>query len=104
MTAPAASSALESKESLFSLIFGFDFFFFSSVALRGGDLAFSEGGFHTVIGITVNGYSMAAPKGLFAYTSGLEGGGELRTRGASARGDDAHSDSRAGEVGDPPNF
>ena len=101
---PAASSALEIKESLFSLTFGFDFFLFSSAALRGGDLAFSEGGFHTVIGITVNGCSTATPKRLFASASGLEGGGELKTRGASARGDDARSGSRAGEVGDPPIF
>ena len=101
---PAASSALESKESLFSLTLGFDFFLFSSAALRGGDLAFSAGGFYTVIGIIVNGSSTAAPKRLFASASGLEGGGELKTRGASARGDDDRSGSRAGEVEDAPNF
>ena len=74
-TAPAASSALESKESLFSSTFGFGFFLFNSAALRGGDLAFPEGGFQMVIGIIANGCSTAAPKRLLASTSGLEGGG-----------------------------
>ena len=101
-TAPAASSALERKESLFSSTFGFGFFLFSYAALRGGDLAFSEGGFQTVIGIITNGYSTAAPKRLLASASGLEGGGGLKTMGASARGDDARSGSLA--IVDAPNF
>ena len=103
-TAPVASSTLERKESLFLSTFGFGFFHFSSTGLRGDDLALYEGGFQTVIGITANGCSTAAPKRLFASTSGLEGGGELKTRGASATGDGARSGSRAEEDGDAPNF
>ena len=83
---PAASSALESKESLMASAFGFDFFPFGSATPRGGDLTLSEGGFHTVIGITVNDCSTAASERLFASTSGLEGGSEAKTRGTSARG------------------
>ena len=97
--APAASSALESKEFLIALAFGFDFFLFCSAIPRGGDLALSEGGFHTVIGITVNTCSTAALERPFAFTSGLEGGSEVKTRG-----DDARSGSWAGDGGDAPNF
>ena len=74
-TALAASSALESKESWFSLTFAFGFFLFSFAAFRGGDLTFPKGGFQMVMGITTNGCSMAAFKGLLASPSGLEGGG-----------------------------
>ena len=84
----AASSGLESKESLIAPAFGFNFFLFGSTIPRGGDLALSEGGFHTVIGITVNGCSTAAPERPFAFTSGLEGGSEVK-----ARGDDPRSSS-----------
>ena len=97
--APVASSALESKESLIASAFGFGFFLFGSAIPRGGDLAFSEGGFHTVIGIIVNGCSTAAPERPFAFTSGLGGGSEVKTRG-----DDALSSSWAGEGGDAPEF
>ena len=83
--APAASSALESKESLIASAFGFNFFLFGSAIPRGGDLALSKGGFHTVIGITVNGCSTAALERPFAFTSGLEGGSEVKTRGDDAR-------------------
>ena len=83
--APAASSGLESKESLTAPAFGFDFFLFGSTIPRGGDLALSEGRFHTVIGITVNGCSTIAPERPFAFTSGLEGGSEVKTRGDDAR-------------------
>ena len=96
-TAPAASSALESKESLMAPAFGLDFFPFGSATPRGGDLMPSGGGFHTVIGITVNGCSTAAPERPFAFTSGLEGGSKVKTRG-----DDASSGSRAGEGETPP--
>ena len=83
--APAASSGLESKESLTAPDFGFDFFLFGFAIHRGGDLALSEDGFHTVIGITVNGCSTAAPERPFAFTSGLEGGSEVKTKGDDAR-------------------
>ena len=69
--APAVSSALESKESLIASAFGFNFFLFNSVVPRGDDLALSEGGFHTVIGITVNGCATSTPERPFAFTSGL---------------------------------
>ena len=97
--APAASSELGSKESLIASAFGFDFFLFNSAIPRGGDLALSEGRFHTVIGITVNGCSTAALERPFAFMSGFEGGSEVKTRG-----DDARSGSWAGEGGDAPEF
>ena len=97
--APAASSRLESKESLTASAFGFDFFLFGAAIPRGGDLALLEGGFHTVIGITVNGCSTAAPERPFAFTSSLEGGSEVKTRG-----NDARSGSWTGEGGDAPKF
>ena len=96
--APAASSALESKESLIASAFGFDFFLFNSAVPRGGDLAISEDGFHTVIGRVVNGCATAAPKRPFAFMSGLGGDSKVKTRG-----DDAYSGSWAGEGGDTPN-
>ena len=82
--APAASSALESKEFLFASAFGFNFFLFNSVVLRGGDLALSEGGFHTVIGRTVNGYATSAPERPFAFASGLGGDNKVKSRVGNA--------------------
>ena len=82
---PTASSVLESNESLIASTFGFGFFLFVSDIPRGGDLAFSEGGFHTVIGITVNGYSTAAPERPFAFTSCLERGSDVKTKDDDAR-------------------
>ena len=81
----AASSALESKEALIASAFGFNFFLFNSIVLRGGDLAFSEGGFHTVIGRTVNGCATAAPERPFAFMSGLGGDSKVKTKGDDAR-------------------
>ena len=81
--APAASSALESKESLIASAFGFNFFLFNSVVPRGDDLALSEGGFHTVIGRTVNGCTTSAPERPFAFTLGLGGDNKVRPRGAT---------------------
>ena len=86
-TAPAASSALRSKESPSLPIFYSGAFLFNSSTLRGGDLTLSIGGFQTVMGITSNGCSEAPPKRLFAFTTDLEGGCELKTIGASAVGD-----------------
>ena len=97
-TAPAASSALESKESLIASAFGFNFFLFSSAVPRGGDLALSEGGFHTVIGRAVHSCVTAAPERPFAFMSGLGGDSKVKTRG-----DDACSGSWAGKGGDAPN-
>ena len=97
--APVASSGLESKESLTVSAFGFGFFLFGAAIPQGGDLALSEGGFHTVIGITVYGYLTVAPERPFAFASGSEEGSEVKTRG-----DDARSGSGAGEGGDAPNF
>ena len=82
-TAPAASSALESKESLIASAFGFNFFLFNSVVLRGDDLALSKGGFHTIIGRTVNGCATAAPKRPFASMSGLGGDSKVKSRVAT---------------------
>ena len=78
-TAPAASSALESKESLIASAFVFNFFLFNSVVLREGDLALSEGGFHTVIGRTISGCATAAPERPFAFMSGLGGDSKVKT-------------------------
>ena len=101
-TALAASSALERKESWFSSTFAFGFFLFSSATFQGGNWTFSKGGFQTVIGITTNNCSAAAFEGLLAPLSGLEEIGGLKITGASAKGDEARSGSRA--VGDAPNF
>ena len=79
--ASAASSVSESKESLTASAFGYDLSLFGSAIPRGGDLALSEGRFHTVIGITVNGCSTAALERPFTFTSGLEGRSEVKTRG-----------------------
>ena len=96
--APAASSGLESKESLTAPAFGFNFFLDGSAIPRGGGLALSEGGFHTVIGRAVNGDATAALERPFAFTSGLGGDSKIKTKG-----DDARSGSWAGEGGDIPN-
>ena len=101
-TAPAASSALESKESWVSSTFAFGFFLFSSAAFRGGDWTFSKGGFQTVIGITTNDYPAATFEGILAPPSGVEEIGGLKITGASAKGDEARYGSRA--VGDTPNL
>ena len=90
-TAPAASSALRSKESPSSSIFDSGAFLFNSSARRGGDLILSVGGFQTVMGITANGCSANPPKRFFAFEADLEGGCELKTIGASAAGDCARS-------------
>ena len=96
-TAPATTLALESKESLTTSAFDFDFFLFSSTVTWGGDLALSGGGFHTVIGRAVNGCATTAPKELFAFMSGLGGDNE-----GKPRDDDARSGSWTGEEGMPP--
>ena len=94
----AASSGLESKESLTAPAFGFNFFLDGSAIPRGGDLALSEGGFHTVIGRAVNVGATAALERPFAFTLGLGGDSKVKTRG-----DDVCSGSWAGEGGDAPN-
>ena len=71
--APAANLGLESKESLTAQSFGFDFFLVGSAIPRGGDLALSEGGFHTVIGRAVSGGATATLERPFAFTSSLGG-------------------------------
>ena len=86
-TAPAASSALKSKESPSPLIFYSGSFPFNSSALREDDLTLFVGGFQTVRGMTANGCSTAPPKRLFAFAADLEWGCELETVGASAGGD-----------------
>ena len=96
--APAASSALESKEALIASAFCFDFFFVGSAIPRGGDLALSEGGFHTVIGRAVSDGATVALERPFALTTGLGEDSKVKTRG-----DDACSGSWAGEGGDAPN-
>ena len=85
--APTASSTLESKEFLLASAFGFNFFLFNSVVLRGGDLALLEGGFHTVIGRTVNGYATSAPERPFAFESGLGGDNKVKSRVGNACSD-----------------
>ena len=102
--APAARSALKSKESPSSLIFYSEAFFFNFSARRGGDLTLSVGGFQTVMGITANGCSADPSKRFFAFAKDLEGGCELKTIGASAADDYASSGLRTEEVGDAPNF
>ena len=81
---PAASLGLESKESLTAPAFGFDFFLVGSAIPRGGDLALSEGGFHTVIGRAVRGDATAALERPFAFTSSLGGDSKVKTRGDDA--------------------
>ena len=97
--APAASLGLESKESLTATTFGFDFLLVGSAIPRGGDLALSEGGFHTVIGRAVSDSATAPLERPFAFTSSLGGDSKVKTKG-----DDAYFGSWAGEGGDAPNF
>ena len=52
--APAASSALKRRESLFSVVVDF-VLLLGPADFPGGDLALSEGAFHTVIGTTASG-------------------------------------------------
>ena len=80
-TAPAASSALRSKESPSPPILDFGSFIFNSSALREGDLTLFVSGFQTVMGMTANGCSTAPPKRLFAFAADLERGYELKTIG-----------------------
>ena len=106
-TAPAASSALRSKESPSLSIFDSGSFLFNSSALLESDLTLFFGGFQTVRGMTANGCSTTPPKRLFPFAVDLEWGCELETVGASARGDCARSDFQIGadrEDEDAPNF
>ena len=82
---PAASSTLESKEFLFMSAVGFNFFLSNSVVLRGGDFALSEGGFHTVMGKTVNGCATSAPERPFTSASGLGGLNRVKSKVGNAR-------------------
>ena len=94
---PAANLGLERKESLTAPAFSFDFFLVGSAIPRGGDVALSEGGFHTVIGRAASGGATAALERPFAFTSSLGGDSKVKTRG-----DDACSSSWSGEGGDAP--
>ena len=104
-TAPAASSALRSKESPSPS--ASEPFLFNSSALEEGGSTLYAGGFQTVIGMTCNGCSAALPEESLAFTAKPERGCELRALGTSAGGDNTYPDIRTwveGEEEDAPSF
>ena len=106
-TAPAARSALRSRESPSPPLSDLGSFLFDYSALREGNLTPLVGGFQTVMGTTTNGCPMASPKGFSASTVDLERGYELKVVGASDGGEGARSGFRTcidGEDEDAPSF
>ena len=104
-TAPAASSALKSKESPSPP--APEHFLPNFSALEKGGLALYAGGLQTVIGITSNGGSTALPEKSLAYTAEPVWGYELRALGTSAGGSDTCPCTRTwveGEDKDIPNL
>ena len=104
-TAPAASSALRSKESPSPSVS--EPFFFNSSALKEDGLTLCAGGFQTVIGMTSNGCSAALPEESFAFTIEPEWGYELRALRTSAGGDNTRPGTRTWlerEEEDAPSF
>ena len=97
-TAPAASSALESKESPSPS--ASKRFLPNSSALEGGGSALYVGGLQTVIGITSNGGSTAFPEESLAFAAEPERSCELGALGTSAGGSDTCPYTRAWVEGD----
>ena len=83
-TAPAASSALESKESPSPLVLGL--FPLNSSALDEGGAALYTEGFQTVMGMTSNGGSTALPEESLAFEAEPERGCELEALGTLDEG------------------
>ena len=79
-TAPAASLALESRESLFSAVVVF-VLLLGSADFPGGDLAFPKGAFQTVMGTAANGWIPSSPKGFPASAIGPEGAADPKPEG-----------------------
>ena len=106
-TAPAASSALRSRESPSPPLYSPRSFLFDSSALRGGDLTLLVGGFQIVMGTIASDCLMASPKGISAFVVDLERGCELKVVGASDGGEGARSGFQTcidGEDEDASNF
>ena len=104
-TAPAASSALKSKESSSPSVS--EPFLFNSSALEEGGLTLCAGGFQTVIGMTSNGCLATLPEESFAFAAEPEWGCKLRALGTSAGGNNSCPDTRTwveGEEEDSPSF
>ena len=80
--APAASSALESKES--SSLSALERFLPKSSAIEGGGSALYAGGLQTEMGITSNGGSAALPEESLAFAAEAKLGCELGSLGTSA--------------------
>ena len=98
-TAPAASLALERRESLFSAVVGF-ILLLGSADFPGGDLALSEEAFHTVMGTAANDRIPSSPEGFPASAMGSEGGSGPKTGGTSANEGEPRSISKTGEARD----
>ena len=81
---PAASSALESKESPSPSASGH--FLPKSSPVEGGGLTLYKGGLQTEMGITSNGGSVALPEESLAFAAEVERSCELGALGTSAGG------------------
>ena len=104
-TAPAASSALRSKESPSPSVL--EPFLFNSSSFEEGGLTLYVGGFQTVMGITSNGCSTVLPEESFAFAAEPERGCELKSLGILAEGDNSYPGIRMwveGKEEDAPNF
>ena len=104
-TAPAASSALKSKESPSPSASGR--FPLNSSALDEGGSALYAGGLQIVIGITSNGGSPALPEESLAFVAEPERGCKLGALGTSDEGGITCLSTRTwaeGEEEDDPNF
>ena len=103
--APAASSALKSKESPSPSASGR--FLLNSSALDGGGSALYTGGLQTVIGITANGGLAALPEESLAFVAELERSYKLRALGTLAGGGNTCPCTRTfaeGDEEDVPNL
>ena len=104
-TAPAASSALRSKESPSPPVS--EPFLFNLSDLEEDGLTLYVGGFQTVMGMTASDCSTALPDEPFAFAIDSEQDCELEALGTSAGGDNIYPDVRTeveGEEEDAPNF
>ena len=104
-TAPAASSALRSKESPSSPVS--EPFLYNSFELEEGGLTLWARGFQTVMGMTASSCSTALPKEPFTFATDLERDCELQALRTSVGGNNICPDVRTwveGEEEDAPNF
>ena len=103
--APAASSALRSKESPSPPVS--EPFLFNSSDLEEGGLTLYAGGFQTVMGMTASGCSIALPEEPFAFATDSERDCKLEALGTSAACSNICPDVQTGverEEEDTPNF